>query len=734
MSSFDYYYLGTPQNYNNYGFMNHTNINNNYSNNNNNIGSNHAMNNYFNLNNNNYSNPNNIQINNQPNYNDTYNNQMNYNQFNTNNNLNNFFNSYENNINYNINSLNNNTYQNNNQYNIGNMNNNNIFNLNNQTFQNSNNNNNFNQYNNINNNNNQNQNNYENYANQNYNNLNINTNIPNNANFGMNQNIENNYNKNEINNNKNQNNYNIFNTNQKKPIELKRSQSHNINYSFRNINDKVYNNAQLLQYQQIYGDNNPIPNTNIMPNVPNNNYFNPPNKINGINNANLAPKTEMAPKNLITLDYLTRARGLENVGATCYMNATLQCLYHVKNLSENLINDDKINKNMKLTFYFRELFIDLAGCRNKNKYFKIRQNYLDDSDLRDSVRPIAFKNVISEMNPLFKGVQANDSKDLILFLLETMDKELTLRNNNKREMKVFTGDNLQDMEQPNFKQYHNSIFSDIFYGFQKSVMKCNGCKNENPTYSIINFIVFPLEKFYNELNKQKNVPTNNNMNNNYYANNYNAINANYYNYNNNNMYGYMNNMNNYMYSNNYNNFQFGMGRNNINSLNPKTSMPSSRKSLILNKNAGEKKKLSLKDCFKQYKNVENLTGANQIYCNNCKKSQDGVMYDEIYKAPNVLIIILNRGRGNSFDCDVEFPIDLNLNDYISNPNSPKSYELIGVISHLGESSMEGHFIAYCKHFDNNWYIFNDSIVKQEAQNGVYNGVPYILFYKNKNWN
>ena len=48
--------------------------------------------------------------------------------------------------------------------------------------------------------------------------------------------------------------------------------------------------------------------------------------------------------------------------------------------------------------------------------------------------------------------------------------------------------------------------------------------------------------------------------------------------------------------------------------------------------------------------------------------------------------------------------------------------------------MEGHFIAYCKHFDEDWYLFNDAIVRQDPGKGVYNGVPYILFYKNKNWN
>ena len=80
---------------------------------------------------------------------------------------------------------------------------------------------------------------------------------------------------------------------------------------------------------------------------------------------------------------------------------------------------------------------------------------------------------------------------------------------------------------------------------------------------------------------------------------------------------------------------------------------------------------------------------------------------------------------------MEFPHELDISKFTNNPSSPKNYELIGVISHLGESSMEGHFIAFCKHFNDTWHLFNDGFVNSVSQNDIYRGTPYILFYQNK---
>ncbi len=137
---------------------------------------------------------------------------------------------------------------------------------------------------------------------------------------------------------------------------------------------------------------------------------------------------------------------------------------------------------------------------------------------------------------------------------------------------------------------------------------------------------------------------------------------NYYLNNNMNMFGNMNyNMN--IYSNNYNAFRNGL--NNFNQLNAPTSINPMSRLRLNNINKEEKRKLSLSDCFKMNKNLEHLTGENQIFCNFCRKKANAITYDEIYKAPNMLIIILNREKDNLFECEVDFPMELNLNEHIS---------------------------------------------------------------------
>ena len=124
----------------------------------------------------------------------------------------------------------------------------------------------------------------------------------------------------------------------------------------------------------------------------------------------------------------------------------------------------------------------------------------------------------------------------------------------------------------------------------------------------------------------------------------------------------------------------------------------------------------------------------QTYCQLCKKTGNSIYQEGIYMLPNYLIIVLNRGRGNIFKCKVDIPLNFNSTNY-STKTINNIYELVGIVSHFGESGMGGHFIAFCKHsIDNKWRCYNDSTVVECQNDYLTKGTPYILFYKNTSVN
>ena len=193
--------------------------------------------------------------------------------------------------------------------------------------------------------------------------------------------------------------------------------------------------------------------------------------------------------------------GLNNIGATCYMNATLQCFSNTPKLRSYLLDKETYQdlennkaKNKKLSFALAEVL--------KNLWEVLSQRYYS---------PTNFKNIISEMNPLFKGIAANDPKDLVLFLLQTMHKELNkpqnivVNNNN-----FINSTNFADVFS-DFVQYdttkNRSIISEEFNGYINSMSMCAVCGTIIHNIQSYNILFFPLE----EVRKFMNYNNNNNV-------------------------------------------------------------------------------------------------------------------------------------------------------------------------------------------------------------------------------
>ena len=168
------------------------------------------------------------------------------------------------------------------------------------------------------------------------------------------------------------------------------------------------------------------------------------------------------------------------------MNATLQSLAHTEKLSDFFLNKFKYNQYDKTKIMANEYYKLLINLNDRNK---------------KSYAPEDFKNTLSQENPQFKGVQANDSKDLINFLIERLHNELNNKSNQfinndynvnqLNEAEVFTYF-LQD-----FQHNYKSIISDLFYGVLETKSKCCGCQNIKYNFQIYSFLEFPLEQVNN---------------------------------------------------------------------------------------------------------------------------------------------------------------------------------------------------------------------------------------------
>ena len=178
--------------------------------------------------------------------------------------------------------------------------------------------------------------------------------------------------------------------------------------------------------------------------------------------------------------------GLDNIGASCYMNATLQSLSNTDKLTDYFFtkfNYEPENKEKKIS----------------NEYYKLLVNLHDVNNMNKSYSPNDFKTIISQENQLFEGKKANDSKDLINFLIERLHKELNIiqtknNDNNNYNINQLNENEVLQFFLQDFKNNYRSIISDLFYGVLETKTKCGGCQNIKYNFQIFSFIEFPLEQ------------------------------------------------------------------------------------------------------------------------------------------------------------------------------------------------------------------------------------------------
>ena len=482
-------------------------------------------------------------------------------------------------------------------------------------------------------------------------------------------------------------NYQNMNNNYNRPNES----SFNKSIGAKTLIYNIEKNKQQNQFNQIYNINqyNKI-NQNLINknqiNQNNNVNLNQINKIqtNQNNDANqnenrfnpnrniIQNKKKKIKINPIDSYSIPPKIGLNNIGSTCFKNAVLQCFSQTEDLTNYFLRENSLQSILNNNI----AKINQNSPQLSPAYYELIQN-LWSKDKIQSFSPNNFMKIVEKMTEKdvlnFRSGDAGDSKDFIIFILEQFHKEL---------QKNMSGANPKKL--PPLNQYDKnnafnfffedlkkgvSVISDIFFGFYETNTICLNCKNIYCSKGLMNPICY----------------------------NYGIINC----------------------------LIFPLEE--VKKFKNKQLQTNN---IIMNQN----NIVNLYECFAFYEKEEYFTGENQNYCNICKQNSNAIYKTIIYSSPNVLILILNRGKGNIYNIKLDFNEFIDITQFVIMKDKPKiTYNLYGVITHLGKSGPSAHFVASCKSpVDKKWYRYNDAFVTQivNLEKEVINyGTPYILFYK-----
>ncbi|KAG6832675.1 hypothetical protein H0H87_000857 [Tephrocybe sp. NHM501043] len=184
--------------------------------------------------------------------------------------------------------------------------------------------------------------------------------------------------------------------------------------------------------------------------------------------------------------------GLGNMGNTCFMNSALQCLAHMKELTDYFLTglyQEELNPDNPLGMH--GAIAETFGA--------LLQRIWATSGSSNSYSPREFKSQLQRFAPQFTGYQQHDSQELVAFLLDGLHEDLN-RVLNKPYVEnpdwLGGGDlELVELAQKSWEGYmkrNDSVIVDLFQGQYKSTLICPECEKVSITFDPFMYLTLPL--------------------------------------------------------------------------------------------------------------------------------------------------------------------------------------------------------------------------------------------------
>ncbi|KAG6850558.1 hypothetical protein H0H93_011757 [Arthromyces matolae] len=184
--------------------------------------------------------------------------------------------------------------------------------------------------------------------------------------------------------------------------------------------------------------------------------------------------------------------GLGNMGNTCFMNSALQCLAHMKELTDYFLTglyQDELNPDNPLGMH--GAIAQAFGA--------LLQRIWASSGSSTSYSPREFKTQLQRFAPQFSGYQQHDSQELVAFLLDGLHEDLNrvLKKPYVEKPDWEGGGDLElvKLAKTSWEGYmkrNDSVIVDLFQGQYKSTLICPECEKVSITFDPFMYLTLPL--------------------------------------------------------------------------------------------------------------------------------------------------------------------------------------------------------------------------------------------------
>ncbi|XP_023612599.1 ubiquitin carboxyl-terminal hydrolase 32 isoform X5 [Myotis lucifugus] len=181
------------------------------------------------------------------------------------------------------------------------------------------------------------------------------------------------------------------------------------------------------------------------------------------------------------------ATGLSNLGNTCFMNSSIQCVSNTQPLTQYFISGRHLYE------LNRTNPIGMKGHMAKCYGDLVQELW---SGTQKNIAPLKLRWTIAKYAPRFNGFQQQDSQELLAFLLDGLHEDLN-RVHEKPYVELKDSNGRPDWEVAaeawdNHLRRNRSIVVDLFHGQLRSQVKCKTCGHISVRFDPFNFLSLPL--------------------------------------------------------------------------------------------------------------------------------------------------------------------------------------------------------------------------------------------------